>query len=208
MKKYLTLKLLVIIGMATFFQVTPQLMAQDDEFGISNTENSESQKKNESEILNDLFARMCRDDEKLGQPTLKKTNIKGKEKLVPIYYNPAAKKAEENPDPFRPIIRKEIAAPPTPVVKVSPTKPKTAPTAPAQPKIDPIQIKVKGIVGNEGNRLAIVDVQKGESDLTLNKDQIVDGKFKVVDILSDRVVVYSNKEQRRYTFKIHSDNEK
>ena len=29
-----------------------------------------------------------------------------------------------------------------------------------------------------------------------------EGKFKVVDIYSDRIVVYSNAEQRRYTFKI------
>ena len=38
--------------------------------------------------------------------------------------------------------------------------------------------------------------------MTVREDQIVEGKFKVIDIFSDRIVVYSNREQRRHTYKI------
>ena len=37
---------------------------------------------------------------------------------------------------------------------------------------------------------------------TIQKDQVVDGKFKVVDILTDKLIIYSNKEQMRRTFPI------
>ena len=63
-----------------------------------------------------------------------------------------------------------------------------------------LKIYVKGIVGNEGSRYAVIDFEKDEK--TVVKDQVVDGKFKVIDIYADRLVVYSNNEKRRYTFKI------
>ncbi len=107
--------------------------------------------------------------------------------------------ATENPkkDPFRPIVEKKVVLPP-----VRPVQPTARPqdTKPAPPPVKPIRLFVTGIVGNEGQRLAVVKFENDE--LTLVKDQIVEGKFKVVDILNDRVVIYSNKEQRRHTFKI------
>ena len=110
--------------------------------------------------------------------------------------------ATENPkkDPFRPIVEKKVVLPP-----VRPVQPTSRPTdtKPAPPPVKPIRLFVTGIVGNEGNRLAVVKFENNE--LTVIKDQIVEGKFKVVDILSDRVVIYSNKEQRRHTFKIDVD---
>ena len=110
--------------------------------------------------------------------------------------------ATENPkkDPFRPIVEKKVVLPP-----VRPVQPTARPqdTKPAPPPVKPIRLFVTGIVGNEGQRLAIVKFENNE--LTIAKDQIVEGKFKVVDILSDRVVIYSNKEQRRHTFKIGGD---
>jgi len=110
--------------------------------------------------------------------------------------------ATENPkkDPFRPIVEKKVVLPP-----VRPVQPVSRPqdTKPAPPPVKPIRLFVTGIVGNEGQRLAVVKFENDE--LTLVKDQIVEGKFKVVDILNDRVVIYSNKEQRRHTFKIGGD---
>ncbi len=103
-------------------------------------------------------------------------------------------------DPFKPIIEKKVALPPVrtvrPVSKPSDNKPKP-------PPIKPIKLHVAGIVGSEGNRLAVVKFENNE--YTITKDQVVDGRFKVVDIMADRVVVYSNKEQRRHTFKIGGD---
>lgn len=110
--------------------------------------------------------------------------------------------AAENPkkDPFKPMVEKKVILPPVrtvrPVSRPEDSKPKP-------PPIKPIKLQVAGIVGNEGNRLAVVKFENNE--YTLTKDQVVDGKFKVVDILNDRVVVYSNKEQRRHTFKIGGD---
>lgn len=110
--------------------------------------------------------------------------------------------ATENPkkDPFKPLVEKKVILPPVrtvkPVSKPGDDKPKA-------PPIKPIQLQVSGIVGAENNRLAVVKFENNE--YTITKDQVVDGKFKVVDILPDRVVVYSNKEQRRHTFKIGGD---
>ncbi|MFZ5949084.1 MAG: hypothetical protein ACOYXC_00145 [Candidatus Rifleibacteriota bacterium] len=110
--------------------------------------------------------------------------------------------AAENPkkDPFRPLVEKKVILPPVRTVK-----PVSNPedNKPKPPPIKPIKLHVSGIVGNDSNRLAVVKFENEE--YTLTKDMVVDGKFKVVDILADRVVVYSNKEQRRHTFKIESE---
>lgn len=107
--------------------------------------------------------------------------------------------ATENPkkDPFKPIVEKKVVLPP--VRTVQPVS-RAQDNKPAAPAVKPIRLFVTGIVGNEGQRLAVVKFENNE--LTVVKDQIVEGKFKVVDVLSDRVVIYSNKEQRRHTFKI------
>lgn len=107
--------------------------------------------------------------------------------------------ATENPkkDPFKPIVEKKVVLPP--VRTVQPVS-RAQDNKPAAPAVKPIRLFVTGIVGNEGQRLAVVKFENNE--LTVVKDQIVEGKFKVVDVLADRVVIYSNKEQRRHTFKI------
>lgn len=107
--------------------------------------------------------------------------------------------ATENPkkDPFRPIVEKKVVLPPVRTVQPV-SRPQDA--KPAAPPVKPIRLFVTGIVGNEGQRLAVVKFENNE--YTITKDQIIEGKFKVVDVLADRVVVYSNKEQRRHTFKI------
>ncbi len=110
--------------------------------------------------------------------------------------------AAENPkkDPFRPLVEKKVILPPVRTVK-----PVSNPddSKPKPPPIKPIKLYVSGIVGNDSCRLAVVKFENEE--YTLTKDMVVDGKFKVVDILTDRVVVYSNKEQRRHTFKIEAE---
>jgi len=105
-----------------------------------------------------------------------------------------------NKDPFKPIVEKKVVLPPVrtvqPVARPGDNKPQP-------PAVKPIKVFVTGIVGNEGARLAVIKFENEEH--TVTKDQIVDGKFKVVDIQNDRIVVYSNKEQRRHTFKIGGD---
>jgi len=197
MRKLMSLKFLVVIGMASFLLTAPQVRAQEDDFGIGGLEDSSGSdsaasngKRSESEIIEDLCKRMCTNDEKLGKASLEFKSGK----WTPILEKPVK-------DPFEPIIKKEVVLPPVrqQPVTVKPQEKK----APAPPPIKPIKLFVSGIVGNEGNRLAIVKFENEE--LTISKDQIVEGKFKVVDIYADRVVVYSNKEQRRHTFKIGGD---
>ncbi|MBR4569428.1 MAG: hypothetical protein IKO19_01985 [Candidatus Riflebacteria bacterium] len=198
MRKLISLKFLVVISMASFLLTAPQVRAQDDDFGIGDVEESSesnaspasSGEKTESDIIEDLCQRMRSNDEKLGKASLEFKSGK---------WTPILEKPEK--DPFKPIIEKEVVLPPVrqQPVAVKPQEKK----APAPPPIKPIKLFVSGIVGNEGNRLAIVKFENEE--LTISKDQIVEGKFKVVDIYADRVVVYSNKEQRRHTYKIGGD---
>ena len=199
MRNLLSLKFLVVISMASLLLTAPQVRAQDDGFDLAGMEEGSSQgdnaassnaDKSESEIIDDLCKRMCGNDEKLGKASLEFKSGK---------WTPILEKPEK--DPFKPIIEKEVVLPPVrqQPVQVKPQEKKQ----PAAPPIKPIKLFVSGIVGNEGNRLAIVKFENEE--LTISKDQIVEGKFKVVDIYADRVVVYSNKEQRRHTFKIGGD---
>ncbi|MBQ3644609.1 MAG: hypothetical protein II961_08435 [Candidatus Riflebacteria bacterium] len=197
MRRLFSAKFLGIISMVAFLMSGPQLYAQMDDFfggddgGAAETESTDAESstkgKDETQVIEELCKKMCDDDEKLGKASLEfKTG-----KWSPILEN--AKK-----DPFKPIIEKKVDMPPVrPKVEV---KQQPRDTKPAPPPIKPIKLFVSGIVGNEGSRLAIVKFENEE--LTISKDQIVEGKFKVVDIYADRVVVYSNKEQRRHTFKI------
>ncbi|MBF0498967.1 MAG: hypothetical protein HQM09_02440 [Candidatus Riflebacteria bacterium] len=105
----------------------------------------------------------------------------------------------ENKDPFRPLVEKKIAMP------VIPPSPKPSggggiPKPPPPPPPKPIALHVQGICGNDNERLAMIEFE-GKFQ-TVTKDMVVDGKFKVVDILPDKLVIYSNKEQMRRTFPI------
>lgn len=104
-------------------------------------------------------------------------------------------------DPFKPIVEKKVAALP----QVAAPKPMLAKNAgsnaaPPPPPPPPLKMMVTGVCGNDADRLAMVMFEN--ELITIKKDQEVKGKFKVVDILSDKVVVYSNKEQMRRTFPI------
>ncbi len=68
-------------------------------------------------------------------------------------------------------------------------------------QIPPLKMLVKQIVGNDENsRYAVVEFEGDE--IKIVKNQVIKGKIKVVDIFSDRVVVYSVSEQRRHTYRL------
>jgi len=100
-------------------------------------------------------------------------------------------------DPFKPLVEKKVVLPPPPPPS-SMQKSSSAPPPPPPPK--PIQLVVTGICGNDNDRLALITFEG--KPYTVQKDQVIDGKFKVVDVMTDRLVIYSNKEQMRRTFPI------
>ncbi len=184
------LKIFGFICLAIFLLAAPAMFAQDelDDFGMDDPELSGTSSETPPA-------------ESGGTPAPKKTRIdpslSEKDQIDLL-----AKETEFNPenrkkDPFKPLVVKKVVLPP-----VRRVKPRTTPKTFKRPKpvVKPIKLFVSGIVGNEGSRLAIVKFENKEH--TITKDQVVAGKFKVVDIFSDRVVVYSNKEQRRHTFRI------
>lgn len=120
------------------------------------------------------------------------------EQIDLIMQNTKFKLENEVKDPFKPLVEKKVAMP---VVPVAPRPMANKPAGPPPPPpVKPIQIFVQGVCGNDADRLAMIVFEN--KPLTVTKDQVVDGKFKVVDILTDKIVVYSNKEQMRRTFPI------
>jgi hypothetical protein len=108
-------------------------------------------------------------------------------------------KLEKEKDPFKPLIEK-----PKPILidrekQIRPPTPTPTP-GPTTPPVVPLKLAVQGIVGNESERLAMILYEN--QFYVLKKDQDVKGKFKVVDILTDKVVIYSILEQLRRTFPI------
>lgn len=102
-------------------------------------------------------------------------------------------KPMKNKDPFEQIIKKQL-----PIMQPPAITPKHKAAEIAIPPVKPIQIFVSGIVGNDSERLALV---KFENELhILEQGNMVKGKFRVMEILRDRVVVFSEKEQMRRTF--------
>ncbi len=89
-----------------------------------------------------------------------------------------------------------VSLPPAPARTLAPTV--TPSAGPPPPPPPPLRLKLIGIVGDAESRSALI-VYEGKT-LTVRRDQEVEGKFKVVDILPDRIVVYSRKEQMRRTF--------
>jgi len=105
--------------------------------------------------------------------------------------------ANTSKDPFKPLVQKKVVLPPVAPPPPSGNK-SNAPPPPPPPK--PINLFVSGICGNESERLAMIVFEN--KPYVIQKDMVVDGKFKVVDVLPDRIVIYSNKEQMRRTFPI------
>ncbi len=103
----------------------------------------------------------------------------------------------QNPgkDPFKPLVQKK---PQQVVVVQQQTEKKPEPKP--EPSIPPIKVTVLGICGNESERLAMITFDN--KFLTVGKGQDVDGKFKVVEINTDQLVIFSNREKIRRSFKV------
>ena len=95
----------------------------------------------------------------------------------------------EKKDPFEPLIKRRRRR--RMIYKPRVIKP-VKPVEPQKPIIPPVIIQVKGIVGNESNRVALINFE-GE-DIIVRKGQTVKGKFQVRDIEKDRVRIYSFSE--------------
>ena len=195
-------KNIIILSLAGLLIANTSIYAQDNtELEEKNTDNTEI---TENAIIDNICDSMSKEggDPKYGPQSFRVITLKATNKkiYVPLWYNEHFTKPEDNPDPFRPKIRKEIVVP-LPTKTPTDQKRKEDEKKREEKKIiPPLKIFVKGIVGNEGVRYAVIVFENEEK--TVVKNQIVDGKFKVIDIYSDRIVVYSNREERRYTFKI------
>lgn len=201
MTRLTTLKKLGAICLSVFLLAAPQIFAQDDleDFGGLDDLGGDSM-VNETPVADVGGDGMLAESPLDSAPSVDTSKMNETEQVDSLMSRFTF--ATENPkkDPFRPIVEKKVVLPP--VRTVQPVS-RSQDSKPAAPPVKPIRIFVTGIVGNEGQRLAVVKFENNE--YTLTKDQIVEGKFKVVDVLADRVVVYSNKEQRRHTFKIGGD---
>ena len=202
MRRNPSIKRFVVLCLAGFLMAAPynNVFAQEDTEANNETQNT-NQELSESDIIDDILNRMAKEgvDPKYGPRSFKEVTLHATKKKVyiPLWFDEQTPK--NNPDPFRPIIKKELPQRPVQPPVVTP-QPNPQPNPTPRKVIPPLEIFVKGIVGNEDGRYAIIDFEKDEK--IIRKDQTVEGKFKVIDIHKDRIVVYSNAEQRRYTFKI------
>jgi len=104
-------------------------------------------------------------------------------------------------DPFKPVIVKKVID----LIKIDRSvKVEPPPVEQKKEVIPPLKLKVTGICGNDGLRQAIVQFENDE--YIVENGQVIDGKFKVVDVNSDKLVVYSIREARRATFQLEANN--
>lgn len=104
-------------------------------------------------------------------------------------------------DPFKPVIVKKVID----LIKIDRTvKVEPPPVEQKKEVIPPLQLKVTGICGNDGLRQAIIQFENDE--YIVENGQVIDGKFKVVDVTSDKLIVYSIRESRRASFPIEVSN--
>ncbi|NLM16822.1 MAG: hypothetical protein GX221_03805 [Candidatus Riflebacteria bacterium] len=102
-------------------------------------------------------------------------------------------------DPFKELIQDR------PVTRTLPPKTVSVKTmAPKREQVPPLQMTVQGIVGNDQKRLAVVKFEGKE--FVISQGQPVEGKFRVVDIFPDRVVVTSIRDSSRSTFRLEKEN--
>ncbi|PKL50631.1 MAG: hypothetical protein CVV42_02585 [Candidatus Riflebacteria bacterium HGW-Riflebacteria-2] len=103
-------------------------------------------------------------------------------------------------DPFKPVIVKKVIEP----IRIERKSVELAVTEPKKEIIPPLKLKVTGICGNNGLRQAIIQFENDE--YIVENGQVIDGKFKVVDVNDDKLVVYSIREARRATFPLEVSN--
>lgn len=102
-------------------------------------------------------------------------------------------------DPFKPVIGKRIA-----IIKIEkPTKLKEKEQSKTNSvAVEPLQVNVTGICGNDQIRQALIKL--GNLEYTLVAGDMVEGKFSVVEVKPEEVVLYSVKESKRKVFKLSS----
>ncbi|MDD3148341.1 MAG: hypothetical protein PHD82_13685, partial [Candidatus Riflebacteria bacterium] len=103
-----------------------------------------------------------------------------------------------NHDPFKPIVTKKVIE----LVKIE-RQPESTPPKEVKKVIPPLKLTVTGICGNDVVREAVVKFENDEH--VVKTGQVVNGKFKVVDIDDGKVVVYSIGEARRATFVLNEN---
>ncbi len=103
-------------------------------------------------------------------------------------------------DPFKPVIVKKVIEP----IKIDRKHLEPPPVEQKKEVIPPLKLRVTGICGNEGLRQAIIQFENDE--YIVENGQVIDGKFKVVDVNADKLVVYSIRESRRATFQLEANN--
>lgn len=209
MSRYNPAKLLGIICLAVFLLAAPQVFAVDDlddfggldDLGGDTAAPAEAGTPPAAEGGDGMVAESpASGDAAAGGDAVDGSKLTEQEQVDGLINKFTFVTENANKDPFKPIVEKKVVLPP--VRTVQPVS-RPQDSKPQPPPVKPIKVFVTGIVGNEGERLAVIKFEDEEH--TVTKDQIVDGKFKVVDIQNDRIVVYSNKEQRRHTFKIGGD---
>ena len=99
-------------------------------------------------------------------------------------------------DPFCPLVKrpeKRFEIKPKEIEKAKVAKVEQIP-------VKPLEIKINGICGNESRRHALIEFEN--SALTVQAGQTVNGKFNVIEVTENSVVVFSIAQQRRAVFKI------
>jgi Tfp pilus assembly protein PilP len=99
-------------------------------------------------------------------------------------------------DPFKPLVQKKVKE------LVKPVETQETKTAKVEEKkiVVPVKIKVAGICGNNSERLAVIEFEGGE--YVVKVGQMINGKFSVVEILDDRIVIFAVAQSRRDVFKL------
>ncbi|HAE39203.1 MAG TPA: hypothetical protein DCG57_11275 [Candidatus Riflebacteria bacterium] len=105
-----------------------------------------------------------------------------------------------NHDPFKPVIVKKVID----LIKIERQTQVNPVIEPKKEVIPPLKLEVTGICGNDGVRQAIIQFENDEH--IVENGQVIDGKFKVIDVSPDKLVVYSIREQRRSTFPLEKTN--
>ncbi|OGK09507.1 MAG: hypothetical protein A2W80_13265 [Candidatus Riflebacteria bacterium GWC2_50_8] len=105
-----------------------------------------------------------------------------------------------NHDPFKPVIVKKVID----LIKIERQTQINPVIEPKKEVIPPLKLEVTGICGNDGVRQAIIQFENDEH--IVETGQVIDGKFKVIDVSPDKLVVYSIREQRRSTFPLEKTN--
>ncbi|MFZ2960561.1 MAG: hypothetical protein WA705_27080 [Candidatus Ozemobacteraceae bacterium] len=107
-------------------------------------------------------------------------------------------KLEKNSkDPFKPLV---VKPPPVDVQREERGKDVRPTPTPTPIPVPMLKIDIQGICGNDSGRWALA-IFEGQPRV-LTQDMTVDGKFKVVELRPDSVIVFSFRENARRSFSL------